>query len=65
LHSTEPGAFVAETNHGQAASGAGGGPDVAVQWIGPSRLQISHHTQAQTFLRAASLNGVVLEVSAE
>jgi hypothetical protein len=65
LHSTEPGAFVADTNQGQAPSGAGGGPEVTVQWMGPSRLRISHHTEARTFLRAPSLSGVVFEVSTQ
>ena len=35
--------FVADTNHGLAPSGPGGGPELRVQWEGPQRLLLQHH----------------------
>ncbi len=46
----EPGnVFVADTNHGAAPSGRGGGPEVAVQWLTDSALHIAHHSSARVF----------------
>jgi hypothetical protein len=42
--------FVADTNHGAAPSGEGGGPEVKVQWRSASQLSIAHHTEARVFL---------------
>ena len=47
----EPGnVFVADTNHGAAPSGRGGGPEVAVHWRSDDALQIAHHPNARVFL---------------
>ncbi|HEY8118515.1 MAG TPA: hypothetical protein VIE91_04685 [Methylophilaceae bacterium] len=35
--------FVADTNHGAAPAGQGGGPEVQVNWLSETRLQIQHH----------------------
>lgn len=41
--------FVADTDHGKAPSGAGGGPDVRVEWMSPSMLLVSYHPDARVF----------------
>lgn len=46
----EPGnVFVADTNHGAAPSGRGGGPEVAVHWLTDAALHIAHHPSARVF----------------
>jgi hypothetical protein len=57
--------FVADTNHGQAPSGPGGGPVVQVAWIGPTSLRITHDKRARVFSEARSVNGVAVEFKAE
>jgi hypothetical protein len=42
--------LVADTNHGDAPSGPGGGPEVSVRWLAPNKLQISHHGKARVFM---------------
>ena len=62
LRSTRSGnAFVADTNHGEAPSGPGGGPVVQVEWLGPNRLKIIHDKRARVFKSAQSVNGVSVE----
>lgn len=41
--------FVADTNHGAAPSGPGGGPSVAVHWLGSDALEVVHHPRARIF----------------
>ena len=41
--------FVADSNHGKAPSGPGGGPVVQVVWLSPSVLSISYHPDVRVF----------------
>jgi hypothetical protein len=66
FRSTHPGnVFVADTNHGQAPSGPGGGPVVQVACIGSTSLRITHDKRARVFSAATSVNGVAVEFKAE
>jgi hypothetical protein len=51
-------AFSADTNHGAAPSGPGGGPVVKVQWQSPIELVISHHSAAQIFRLEPAVGGI-------
>jgi hypothetical protein len=57
--------FVADTNHGAAPSGRGGGPIVKVEWLAPTRLKISYDHRARVFSSATSLDGVNVNYVAE
>lgn len=46
--------FVAETDHGAAPSGPGGGPVVESVWIAEDRLLIRHHRLARVFVSEAA-----------
>lgn len=41
--------FVADTNHGGAPSGEGGGPHVTVRWHESGSLVVAHHPAARVF----------------
>jgi hypothetical protein len=41
--------FVADSDHGSAPSGPGGGPEVKVQWRATDQLVVSHHPAARVF----------------
>ncbi len=46
----EPGnVFVADTDHGVAPSGPGGGPELRSHWAAPNHLMIQHHVAARVF----------------
>lgn len=46
--------FVADTNHGEAPSGQGGGPVVEASWVSENELLIKHDTRARAFQHAQS-----------
>ncbi len=50
--------FVADSNHGAAPSGRGGGPIVEVRWLNESELLIKHDSRARVFQSEQSLRGV-------
>ena len=50
--------FVADTNHGIASSGPGGGPELRVRWEGPKRLLLQHHAKVRVFKAEQLLNGI-------
>lgn len=50
--------FVADTNNGDAPSGAAGGPRVRVRWIDGNHLEVAHHPRARAF-RAEAQHGSV------
>jgi hypothetical protein len=52
--------FVADTDHGQAPSGPGGGPVVEVVWLHEDRLLIRHHRLARVFRSEARVGSVVV-----
>jgi hypothetical protein len=46
----EPGnVFVADTDHGVAPSGTGGGPELRSHWAAPDHLVLQHHMAARVF----------------
>ena len=47
--------FIADTDHGKAPSGPGGGPQLAARWIGDDTLELRYHPQARVF-RADSVH---------
>jgi hypothetical protein len=47
--------FSADTNHGAAPSGPGGGPELEASWVGPKELVLEHHTQARVFKAEPSI----------
>jgi hypothetical protein len=51
-------AFVADTDHGRAPAGPGGGPKVEVTWDGSTRLLIKRHPEARIFLARRRVEGV-------
>lgn len=53
--------FVADTNHGAAPSGPGGGPAVEVVWLDSTHLRLTHHPQARIFLAMPEIDGVHAE----
>lgn len=53
--------FVADTNHGVAPAGQGGGLDVQVHWLSDTRLQIQHHQLARIVLAETESEGVKIE----
>ena len=62
LQSTKPGnVFVADTNHGNAPSGAGGGPVVQLEWTGPRQLRITHDSRARVSVRQSKIDIVDVE----
>jgi len=50
--------FVADTDHGKAPSGAGGGPQVRVEWMSPSMLLVSYHPDARVFKSESAVGNV-------
>jgi hypothetical protein len=50
--------FIADTNHGIAPSGKGGGPELRVQWQGPNSLLLQHHEKARVFRAERHLGSV-------
>lgn len=52
--------FVADTDHGAAASGPGGGPVVEPVWIAEDRLLIRHHRLARVFRSEARAGSVAV-----
>ena len=50
--------FVADTDHGIAPSGPGGGLELRVRWEGPRRLLLQHHVNARVFKAERHLDGV-------
>lgn len=53
--------FIADTDQGRAPSGAGGGPEVRVAWIGPRSLRVEYHQDARVFLNEHARLGVAAE----
>ena len=50
--------FVADTDHGIAPSGPGGGPELRVRWEGPKRLLLQHHAKARVFKAELRFNAI-------
>lgn len=50
--------FVADTNHGAAPSGQGGGPDVLISWLSATRLKIVYDHRDRTFNKQTQHQGI-------
>ena len=50
--------FSADTDHGLAPEGPGGGPELRVRWEGPKALLLQHHSKARVFKAERRLDGV-------
>ena len=53
--------FIADTDHGKAPAGAGGGPEVRLTWMGPRLLRIGHHPDARVFVSNPTASGVSVQ----
>jgi hypothetical protein len=52
--------FIADTDHGSAPSGPGGGPQVGVVWEGSTKLLITHHPHARVFRAQLQVEGIAV-----
>jgi len=52
--------FVADTDHGRAPAGPGGGPTVAVRWLDGHTLEVRYDHRARVFTQRARSNGTDL-----
>jgi hypothetical protein len=50
--------FIADTDHGAAPSGPGGGPELRVRWLSAQRVEITHHRSARVFKSRKLMDGV-------
>ncbi len=50
--------FTADSDHGAAPAGAGGGPEVRARWLADGRLEIAHHPRARSFRRMTEHRGI-------
>ncbi len=57
--------FVADTDHGRAPSGPGGGPAVQVQWVNDQHLLLIHHPAARVFRAEQRRGGIHVEYRTE
>jgi hypothetical protein len=49
LPSSSGNLFIADTGHGIAPAGPGGGPELRVRWEGPKHVLLQHHAKARGF----------------
>ena len=52
--------FIADTDHGKAPSGPGGGPQLAARWISRDTLELRYHPQARVFRADSAQRGVTI-----
>jgi hypothetical protein len=52
--------FVADSDHGKAPSGPGGGPPLDARWIAEDTLELRYHPQARVFLADSVQPGVII-----
>jgi hypothetical protein len=50
--------FIADSDHGQAPAGPGGGPAVEVRWIDAAHLEVRHDRRARVFRADSLVHGV-------
>jgi hypothetical protein len=50
--------FIADTDHGKAPSGPGGGPQLDARWTAEDTLELRYHPQARVFLADSAQPGV-------
>ena len=56
--------FVADTDHGKAPSGIGGGPEVKISWVGSRSLLLIHHRDVRIFFATSYVYDVFAEYKA-
>lgn len=52
--------FIADTDHGRAPAGPGGGPAIEVRWLAPDTLRVHYDARARVFARKQMAGGVVV-----
>ncbi|MFZ5895184.1 MAG: hypothetical protein ACOY0T_29255 [Myxococcota bacterium] len=52
--------FSADTNHGEAESGAGGGPRISVRWTSTDSVTIEHSSKVRMFTQHERFDGVTI-----
>ncbi|NUO64271.1 MAG: hypothetical protein HOQ11_17710 [Gemmatimonadaceae bacterium] len=57
--------FIADTDHGLAPAGPGGGPEVRVRWLGPHTLEVRYHPRARVFQTESRPRGLELRLVAD
>lgn len=50
--------FDCDTNYGKAPSGAGGGPEVNIEWTSNNQMKMSYSQRARIFFKKDSLEGI-------
>jgi hypothetical protein len=50
--------FVADTDHGLAPSGPGGGPELRVRWTDGAHVVLSHHQKTRVFKAEPQVRGI-------
>jgi hypothetical protein len=53
--------FIADTDHGKAPSGPGGGPQLTARWIAEDTLELRYHPQARVFLADSVHQGISIQ----
>ena len=53
-------AFIADTDHGKAPAGPGGGPEVNPQWASENELVVRYDKRARVFEFKQSVDGVMI-----
>ena len=53
--------FIADTDHGQAPSGQGGGPEVEVRWVSYQEVEVVYDKLARVFRREEIVDGVTIK----
>ena len=49
--------FVADSNHGAAPAGSGGGPELRVRWISSDTVELAYHPKARLFRSEQRVRG--------
>jgi hypothetical protein len=57
--------FVADTNHGKAPAGDGGGPAMTIQWLGEQTLSVKYDKRSRVFRCGQSMDGVSILYDAQ
>ncbi len=53
--------FVADTNHGEAPADQSGGPEVQVNWLSDTHLQVQHHKLVRIHRVESEYEGIKVE----
>ena len=50
--------FIADTDHGRAPAGQGGGPEVRLRWVTEERVEVVYDKRARVFRAEETVDGV-------